>query len=504
MADDIVVAATNWQRDGGLKHPRKDNIVDFDHGKTLIYSGSNKYTAEVLVGITDTGDAVFYDVVDMKPTTFDIKKAESPTTATTQNAIGDILGDSTGDNVAQNHVAVNQQNSLPLFQEGAESRPPADTQERHGETDSHGLQGSPRNDGGVREDGQNTGNSQALGNLEGDVQKNTATEGGGVRYQITRKAYSQEDILRNAKAVADMQSIYSVPAEKLDRTGNVPSELFYQYFEQWGNNIYTEEFGDVALPRSSVKSEVRHGITAEKIASIEAIPEVLKKGKVIFAQPKNGTKVERIVVCAPIEIAGKPYYMGVMLQRDSQNQRLYLHNVLIEQEMPATSEADLVTTGATGDSEHLSITNILQKAMEIKTQYLRQGLAETQQANTKEPADTLSLSKEGKERNTGWGMTGEDVRLHSEEEVRGTESRLSDNAQERHGETDPPGQQSSPGNDGGIRENLVFRISGGKKSRCQKASALFGDPYGNRTHVTAVKGRCLNRLTNGPGSGDLT
>ena len=34
--------------------------------------------------------------------------------------------------------------------------------------------------------------------------------------------------------------------------------------------------------------------------------------------------------------------------------------------------------------------------------------------------------------------------------------------------------------------------------------SFFGDPYGNRTHVTAVKGRCLNRLTNGPGSGDLT
>ena len=35
------------------------------------------------------------------------------------------------------------------------------------------------------------------------------------------------------------------------------------------------------------------------------------------------------------------------------------------------------------------------------------------------------------------------------------------------------------------------------------ASEFFGDPYGNRTHVTAVKGRCLNRLTNGPGSGNL-
>jgi hypothetical protein len=28
--------------------------------------------------------------------------------------------------------------------------------------------------------------------------------------------------------------------------------------------------------------------------------------------------------------------------------------------------------------------------------------------------------------------------------------------------------------------------------------SLLGDPYGIRTRVTAVKGRCLNRLTNGP------
>lgn len=102
VADDIVVAATNWHRDGGLKHPRSDNFVDFDHGNTLIVSGDRKYSAEVVVGITDTGEAVFYDVVDMTPTAFDIKKEESPTTATTQNAIGDIQGDSSGDNVSQN------------------------------------------------------------------------------------------------------------------------------------------------------------------------------------------------------------------------------------------------------------------------------------------------------------------------------------------------------------------------------------------------------------------
>ena len=37
-----------------------------------------------------------------------------------------------------------------------------------------------------------------------------------------------------------------------------------------------------------------------------------------------------------------------------------------------------------------------------------------------------------------------------------------------------------------------------EKSTTSNEVVLFGDPYGNRTHVTDVKGPCLNRLTNGP------
>ena len=73
VADDVVIAATNWSRDGGLTHPRKDDFVDFDRGQTLIMSGTNQYSAVVIVGITDKGEFVFYDVEDMKPTAFDIK-----------------------------------------------------------------------------------------------------------------------------------------------------------------------------------------------------------------------------------------------------------------------------------------------------------------------------------------------------------------------------------------------------------------------------------------------
>ena len=37
-----------------------------------------------------------------------------------------------------------------------------------------------------------------------------------------------------------------------------------------------------------------------------------------------------------------------------------------------------------------------------------------------------------------------------------------------------------------------------KKSAKSVDLTVFGDPYENRTRVTAVKGRCLNRLTTGP------
>ena len=37
-----------------------------------------------------------------------------------------------------------------------------------------------------------------------------------------------------------------------------------------------------------------------------------------------------------------------------------------------------------------------------------------------------------------------------------------------------------------------------KRAAAKCDSPQFGDPDENRTRVTAVKGRCLNRLTTGP------
>ncbi|MBQ5969630.1 MAG: hypothetical protein IJL52_05890 [Clostridia bacterium] len=120
-----------------------------------------------------------------------------------------------------------------------------------------------------------------------------------------------------------------------------------------------------------MKSEIRHGTTAEKLASIEAIPAVIKTGQVVFSDFKPGTYVDRIVIAAPITIGKVHYYMGVMLQRDKTNQRLYMHDLTIEEETSGESLATLNKTGALDPEGRFFMRILLQNAINVKYEMRR-------------------------------------------------------------------------------------------------------------------------------------
>ena len=48
------------------------------------------------------------------------------------------------------------------------------------------------------------------------------------------------------------------------------------------------------------------------------------------------------------------------------------------------------------------------------------------------------------------------------------------------------------------KRSLFYSFYYLSKQKAYFSVGLSDDPYGTRTRVTAVKGRCLNRLTNGP------
>lgn len=200
-------------------------------------------------------------------------------------------------------------------------------------------------------------------------QKNSAPAGAedvNERYAILYPEYSAENIERNIQELANMQTVAVIPAEKLQNSGKRLKDMYLEYFEQQGGMLYSERFGDIALTNSSMRSEIRHGSTAEKIAGIEAIKPVVDRGTVISYIKKNEKGLVRIVVAAPIKIGSESYYMGVMLQRDQQNQRLYLHDVYMEEETEVALSEHLSTTGPKNDNNDLFLTNILRDALRVK------------------------------------------------------------------------------------------------------------------------------------------
>jgi len=100
VLDDVIRVAADWTNDGYLKHDRLD-FVAFIRGKTLIKSGDRTYSAVVIAGVKDDGQALFYDVEDISPDSFEIKESEPSTAVATNKSPNAILESSDIDNVAQ-------------------------------------------------------------------------------------------------------------------------------------------------------------------------------------------------------------------------------------------------------------------------------------------------------------------------------------------------------------------------------------------------------------------
>ena len=211
----------------------------------------------------------------------------------------------------------------------------------------------------------------AAGKQAGNA-KTAAHEGDGEgRYQIKYPKYTESDITENSVALQSMDAVAQLTGNELGGRDIPLKTRIQRYFDSLDNNLRTERFGDVALSNSSVRSEIRHGHTPRKIETYAAIPYVLDRGVVIYQAAKNEHGLERIVVAAPVEVGKKPekMYVGVMLQRDPQNQRLYLHDVVTEKESVTGANGHLITTGPNASDGELYTTDILRNALNVKKKF---------------------------------------------------------------------------------------------------------------------------------------
>lgn len=215
VADDVITATTSWANDGKLKHPRTDNFVDFAHGDVLIQAGGNQYDAKTVVGITASGEYVFYDVVDMTPTVFQVKK-ELSTAAAGRDAVSAIQESSSEDRVARPGADVKR--------EDAEEMPKPLNLQRYSDIAGRQEQAAEMTNAEPNTVGAITSGSQSLGGSAPAISSASETSVTEKRQSVKIPSASDESSENTNKAPAPPRQYQNGTAKAENRPVRVPTD----------------------------------------------------------------------------------------------------------------------------------------------------------------------------------------------------------------------------------------------------------------------------------------
>lgn len=131
--------------------------------------------------------------------------------------------------------------------------------------------------------------------------------------------------LMNAEAVS------SLTGEEF-RSNLVDSvEAFYRSF---GNKVIRPGLGEVSLARHDIQTSISHGLGRLKAVAFAAVPDVIREGREFsYTENYKGRGYDSIVIDAPISIAGEGYICEVVLNKEENKNRFYLHEVEIKDKL---------------------------------------------------------------------------------------------------------------------------------------------------------------------------
>ncbi|MBP3222137.1 MAG: hypothetical protein J6M43_08905 [Neisseriaceae bacterium] len=102
-------------------------------------------------------------------------------------------------------------------------------------------------------------------------------------------------------------------------------------FDEWGNKVISPELGEIVVNVHSVNDTFAHGLSPFKIEAIRSIKDVVEQG-VVFAQ----TRVEdrnHYFIAAPIILENQVDIVSVLVHKDMNTQRMYLHSVMVREKI---------------------------------------------------------------------------------------------------------------------------------------------------------------------------
>lgn len=258
-----------------------------------------------------------------------------------------------------------------------------------------------------------------------------------------------EEIARkNKEKVARMDTIATVSSRRFQKGEKSIIDQVADYYAEIGGMVESEELGDIELNRRGIKDSLGHGkMSRSKAAMFAAVPDVLKKGRVvIFEKNWKNRNYDTAVVVGPTTISGEEgekteFLTAVVVVRNKEMQRFYMHSIyaIKNDELPFTKTGTSPENGIRlPGSSSSSIYNILREIAEIKTNLKFEHGKENQetvkksndnQKNNKEEihdknVDVRKSLKETGEDSEGKRLTADQIEFFKDSKIVDEEGRL--------------------------------------------------------------------------------
>lgn len=140
-------------------------------------------------------------------------------------------------------------------------------------------------------------------------------------------------------------------------------------FRDAGGQAVNPELGAVVLDERAVRDSMAHGMNPFKAAGFAAVKDVLEKGVVVMQSTQSNQ--DSFFVSAPVRIKGADDILTVLVHRNPETQRMYLHSVITKENLlrarDSGTDAAVAASGHTGKVTSGEVASVLRGLLRINT-----------------------------------------------------------------------------------------------------------------------------------------
>ena len=152
--------------------------------------------------------------------------------------------------------------------------------------------------------------------------------------RIDGNSKEEREFRRKAK-VLQGKPVYTIETRTAPTDNKALRDWAADLFEKAGGKAVNQEIGEVALTRKSVKDSMAHGMNPFKAAAFEAVPSVIENGVVVAKADHD--RLTSFFVSAPVRIMGEEDIVTVLVHKDMNTQKMYLHSVIAKENLLKTT-----------------------------------------------------------------------------------------------------------------------------------------------------------------------